>query len=414
MDGILLTVTDGDILSANPAACEIFRMTEQEICTAGRFGIADLTDPRLHTLIDERKRTGRVKGEITLLRKDGSKFEAELTSAVFTDSYGRDRTSMIVRDITERKQSELHIKESSERYNLISQATNDMVWDWDLATGKVYRNKEGWKKLFRTGEAAIENETIDDWDNRVHPEDQEIVKQLEVEIQKSEKDFFEVECRVLRDDGTYAYIHDRGNIVRNGQGKAVRLIGATQDITARKEAELQVVKSELRFRSLVQNGSDLISILDENTRYLYSSPASKRILGYEPEYMIGKTAMSFIHPEDINTLQAYIEKIKTGNFIELTPFRFKSAAGEWKWLESKITDMRDNPEVQGYVVNSRDVTERKTAEEEIEKLSFIARETGNGVIITNPEGEIVWVNGGFTKIPEFGFDEVIGKKPGSF
>ncbi|MEP7319459.1 MAG: PAS domain S-box protein, partial [Panacibacter sp.] len=414
MDGILLTVTDGEILSANPAACEIFKMTEEEICVAGRFGVVDLEDPRLFKLIEERQRTGKAKGEITLVRKDGSKFEAELTSAVFTDSYGRERTSMIVRDITRRKQAELRIQESNERYNLISQATNDMVWDWDLVTGKVYRNKEGWKKIFRTRDTAIENGLIDDWDNRIHPEDQETVKLVNDEIQKLEKDFFEVECRMLRDDGTYAYIHDRGNIIRNEQGKAIRLIGATQDITARKEAELQVTKSELRFRSLVQNGSDLISILDENTTYLYTSPASKRILGYEPEYMIGKSALSFIHPDDIGLLHAYMEKIKLGTYIEVTPFRFKNASGNWKWLESKITDMRDNPEVQGYVVNSRDVTERKTAEEEIKKLSVIARETSNAVIITNPEGEIVWVNEGFTKITEFEFDEVIGKKPGDF
>ena len=98
----------------------------------------------------------------------------------------------------------------------------------------------------------------------------------------------------------------------------------------------------------------------------------------------------------------------------MTPFRFKNEKGEWRWLESKITIMTDNPEVGGYVFNSRDVTERKIAEAEIEKLSFIARETGNAVIITDPQGEIVWVNEGFTKITEFEIDEVIGKKPGSF
>ena len=90
------------------------------------------------------------------------------------------------------------------------------------------------------------------------------------------------------------------------------------------------------------------------------------------------------------------------------------AKGEWRWLESKITDMSHNPEILGYVFNSRDVTERKIAQAEIEKLSFIARETSNAVIITNPRGEIVWVNEGFTQVTEFEFKEVIGKKPSSF
>ena len=414
MDGILLTVTDGKILAANPAACEIFEMTEEEICAAGRFGVVDLSDPRLHLLIAERQRTGRAKGELTLLRKNGSKFEAELTSAVFTDSFGQNRTSMIVRDISERKLAELRIKESNERYNLISRATNDMVWDWDLISGKVYRNKEGWKKIFRTCDKEVENEAINDWDNRIHPEDQEKVKEVQDEIQKSEKDFFEVECRVLRDDGTYAYVHDRGNIIRNEKGEAVRLIGATQDITSRKEAELQVVKSELRFRSLVQNSSELICIFNERGYFMYSSPAIKQMLGFEPEDTIEKNVFTFVHPDDIIQLKDYLSQMKLTGHQKMPLLRFRNTRGEWRWIESKVTDMYDNPEVAGYVFNCRDVTERKIADAEIEKLSFIARETNNAVIITNPAGEIVWVNEGFTKITEFEFEEIIGKKPGNF
>jgi PAS domain S-box-containing protein len=414
MDGILLTVTDGAILSANPAACEIFKMTEEEICTAGRFGVADLSDPRLYSLIEERQRTGRAKGELTLLRKDGSKFEAELTSAVFTDSYGRDRTSMIVRDITERKQAEQSLRESNERYNLISKATNDMVWDWDLVTGNVYRNKEGWKKIFRNGVKESEIGSTDDWDSRVHPEDVEKVKRSNEEIQDSVNDLFEVECRMLRNDGTYAYVLERGNIIRDSQGKAVRLIGATQDITERKEAELQVAKSELRFRSLVQNSSDIICIFNDRGYFTYSSPAIKKVLGFEPEDTIEKNAFAFLHPDDINPLKDYLLQMKPDMHQEMPLLRFKNSQGEWRWIESRVTNMCDNPEIAGYVFNCRDVTERKIAEAEIEKLSFIARETGNAVIITNPAGEIVWVNEGFTKITDFEFDEVTGKKPGDF
>ncbi len=116
MDGILLTVTDGEILSANPAACDIFKMTEEEICAAGRLGVVDLSDPRVKQLIEERQRTGRAKGELTMLRKDGSKFQAELTSAVFTDSYGRERTSMIVRDVSHRKNLEKALQAEQKRF----------------------------------------------------------------------------------------------------------------------------------------------------------------------------------------------------------------------------------------------------------------------------------------------------------
>jgi PAS domain S-box-containing protein len=108
-DGILLTVTDGDILAANPAACKMFQMTEAEICTVGRFGLVDTTDPRVEAGIKERKVSGRVKVEVTLLRKNGEKFHGEITSSVFRDAYGRAQTCMIVRDISEQKQAEQKI-----------------------------------------------------------------------------------------------------------------------------------------------------------------------------------------------------------------------------------------------------------------------------------------------------------------
>ena len=123
MDAILLTVKDGQILSANAAACEIFKMTHDEICAAGRFDIADGTDPRLKPLLEERHRTGKAKGEITFKRKDGSKFPGEITSVVFTDAYGLEKTSMVIRDITDRKQAEDKQIATS---NALQQALNDL------------------------------------------------------------------------------------------------------------------------------------------------------------------------------------------------------------------------------------------------------------------------------------------------
>ncbi len=314
----------------------------------------------------------------------------------------------------ERMRSLKQLKESNERYNLISQATNDMVWDWDLIIGKVFRNKEGWRKIFKTPEYEITKAITASWGSRIHPEDQERVKAINDGIHNSTNDSFEIECRVLRDDGTYAYINDRGNIIRDEHGKPVRVIGACQDITQRKEAELQVVKSELRFRSLVQNGSDLISIMDQRGYYLYISPAVKQMLGYDHEFITGKNAFAYMHEEDIIVAKAHLNKMAGENSFEMAPFRIKNTDGEWRWLESKVTNLCDNAEVQGYVFNCRDITEKKNAEEEIKKLSIIASETINAVIITDPEENILWVNDAFTRITEFEAEEVIGKRPGDF
>jgi PAS domain S-box-containing protein len=106
LDGVLLTKPTGEILAANPAACRMVQRTEEEICRLGRSGIVDLDDPRLAALIEERRRTGRMRGELTMIRKDGSRFPAEVASATFPDRNGGLQTSLSFRDLTERKRAE--------------------------------------------------------------------------------------------------------------------------------------------------------------------------------------------------------------------------------------------------------------------------------------------------------------------
>jgi PAS domain S-box-containing protein len=109
MDAIMLTVPDGRILSANPAACLMFGRTEAELRAAGRDGLVDTGDSRMQSLIEERKRTGRASGELTFVRKDGSRFPGEISSQLFTDREGNTRTSMFIHDITKRKQAESEV-----------------------------------------------------------------------------------------------------------------------------------------------------------------------------------------------------------------------------------------------------------------------------------------------------------------
>ncbi len=114
-DAILLTVPEGRILAANAAACQLFGMTETEICQAGRSGLVDATDPRLAASLEERERTGRATGGLRLRRKDGTTFEGEASSTVFRDRDGEPRTSMIIRDVTVRNRMEEELRSSEQR-----------------------------------------------------------------------------------------------------------------------------------------------------------------------------------------------------------------------------------------------------------------------------------------------------------
>ncbi|MBN1661990.1 MAG: PAS domain S-box protein [Deltaproteobacteria bacterium] len=111
LDAVLLTVPDGVILDANPAACAMFGRTVEDIRRVGRGGLVDEADPRLHEALKERAGKGSVEAEITMLRAGGEKFPAEVKSVIFVDESGRKKTSMIIRDLTDRRRAEEALRE---------------------------------------------------------------------------------------------------------------------------------------------------------------------------------------------------------------------------------------------------------------------------------------------------------------
>ncbi|MDD5475831.1 MAG: PAS domain S-box protein, partial [Syntrophales bacterium] len=130
-DAILSTVPDGSILDANPAACEMFGRSADEIRAVGRNGLMDLSDPRLAARLEERARTGRmVNVELTMVRATGERFPAEVTSKIFTDKHGRQRTCMIVRDISERKQLEEVLGERNTRFEKLTANAPGMIYQF--------------------------------------------------------------------------------------------------------------------------------------------------------------------------------------------------------------------------------------------------------------------------------------------
>ncbi|MBI5354069.1 MAG: PAS domain S-box protein [Chloroflexi bacterium] len=131
-EAILLTRPDGTIYSANPEACRIFGRSADEITKLGRSSIIDPSDPRLHTALEVSKSMGQFKGELNLLRKDGTIFSGEVSTAIFKDSSGAERTSMTIRDITERKQREEDIKSRNDDLTTLYQLSSALADTKDL------------------------------------------------------------------------------------------------------------------------------------------------------------------------------------------------------------------------------------------------------------------------------------------
>ncbi|MFZ3044674.1 MAG: PAS domain S-box protein, partial [Desulfatirhabdiaceae bacterium] len=122
MDAFLFVSPDGSIHDANPAACRMFGRTVEEIKKLGRNGLMDMTDPRSQKALEDRARTGKAQAEITMVRADQTKFPAEISSVVFIDQNGLKKSSVVIRDITDRKQAEDNLRRSESLLRSIFQA----------------------------------------------------------------------------------------------------------------------------------------------------------------------------------------------------------------------------------------------------------------------------------------------------
>ncbi len=178
-------------------------------------------------------------------------------------------------------------------------------------------------------------------------------------------------------------------------GRCVKLFGSIQNIEKRKRAEEELQKSEQRFKSLIQDGTDLISILDAGGYYKYVSPTTQRekSLGMKQDEFNGLRCYDFIHEDDRKRIRNIIENLKPNSRKEIKPYRFKNARGEWRWLESTITNLTETPAVNGYVVNSRDVTDRIKQERKMRDIVehstnlFYQHDTNHIITYVSPQAE---------------------------
>lgn len=205
-----------------------------------------------------------LKGEIidydTCYSKDGKDHWFHATLSPVKEGPSITGICFAIRDITEKKLTEESIRIAKERYDIVAKATNDAIYDWNLQTGELIRTGDGLKILF--GYELEEATETDFWRKRIHPEDiDKATRKLDLLLSQPDKFYCNQEYRFLKADGTYAYVFDKGFIIRNSSGKAIRMIGATQDITHRKETEL-LLKSlnenlEERAKELADSNNEL-------------------------------------------------------------------------------------------------------------------------------------------------------------
>jgi PAS domain S-box-containing protein len=210
--------------------------------------------------------------------KDGT-FRWHLSRADrFDDLSHRKRWFGTATDIHDLKEAEQNLRLTEERFRLIGKATNDVIWDWDLIKGSLDWN-EAAKSNFGWSAEELRS-SIENWSDRIHPEDRERVEQGIYRAIEGGAENWADEYRFSRADGTFAVFLDRGYVARDGDGKAIRMIGSMLNMTERRRVEEAISQQRAQLEAVYQSMIDGIMVFDHNGRVLMVNEAQARIAGY--------------------------------------------------------------------------------------------------------------------------------------
>lgn len=273
--------------------------------------------------------------------------------------------------------------ESGNQRKLILESTAEGIYGIDASGICTFINPAGAKMLGYTQEECIDKNLhklihYKKEDGAVFPEkDCPIYKVI-----KSKKTVSVDEDVFWKKDGSFFPVRYSSTpiVIDNSSRGSVVVFN---DITEKKQADQLLKENEKRFKSLIQEGSDLISIIDKEGCYIYVSPTSERVLGWSPEYLTGKNVQEFIHPDDWEELYEKFSLLETQKQITTQAFRYKNSKGEWRWIETTATNLYNEPSINGIVTNSRDVTERLQKDQELresnERYNIINKATNDAI-----------------------------------
>jgi len=272
----------------------------------------------------------------------------------------------------ERKKVQRQLYESEEKYRTLFDSSPLPMWVLDRHSLEFLSVNQAAIDLYGYSREEFMKMTIRDlWEVDEY--------KIEKVVEENFHDLFTVKVKHFTKNKETLHIDVQSNPISFG-GREARVTLA-HNITEKLKAEERLRHSQQRFKALVQDGTDLISILDENFDYAYVSPSARSILGVTPEKLEGKNALQFIHREDRPIIEEKIEFIGKVKSFQLPSYRYKSGNGGWRWLETIISDLRDDPSVNGLVATSRDITNVKLQEkqlrESLERYDIVAKATSD-------------------------------------
>jgi PAS domain S-box-containing protein len=345
--------------------------------------------------------------------KDGSTIWTESTISVIFDASGNATGFLgVTRDISDRKLAEEIIRENEERLKMALQISGSGCFDWNLKT-----NESIWSDELKKLHGLRPSETFDSLEHFlscIFSEDRPyVMAEMQRVIQQggSALNRYRI-CRI--DNSEVRWLEARVQMFCDTATQPAKIIGVVTDITENKLAEDLLKAREERFRQLIKNSFDMIVLMDASGIQQFVSDSCEKILGYRPDELINIPVIEqMIHPEDKERLMLELQNALIRGYGGVQ-YRHRHKNGDWVYLEAFGINQLNNPPINSIVLNVRDITERKKAEQALreseEKFQIILNASSDPIFTFYPDGEYRYVNKAFAngvgKKPE----EIIGRK----
>lgn len=347
-------------------------------------------------------------------KRDGTVFPVEISACTYTWNE-RQVLCGIIKDITYRKQAEETLIRSGQRFKELADLLPQTVFEVDLEGNFLYANQAG---------LEVSGYTQDDIVAGLHvfqlivPEDRQKLRENIEQVLQGVSSRGNEYTAVRKDGATFPVIIYSSLIRR--QDKPIGIRGIVFDISELKNAQIALQQSEERYRLIMDNTDTLFAITSftMNPVYHYIGPSHKKILGYEPEEMLGKSALNFVHPKDLTNLlpllRTYVQKkvkllsSEQTDVSETFQFRFRHKSGEWRYLESTANAVGDE-----LLFVTHDITERRKVESALrkseEQFRTLTENAPIGIYYNDFTGKFLYGNRKAEEIIGYEKDELIEK-----
>ncbi|MFX1427797.1 MAG: PAS domain S-box protein [Promethearchaeota archaeon] len=349
-------------------------------------------------------RKGEGKIEFRIRHANGHYIWVEVKGKRFIDVNNKLKTLLISREITERKGMEKKLKESEEMYRLISENANDLIRVLNERFEFEYINENVHKRLLGYSIKDLRGKTHLPF---LHPEDRRhAIRSTVKNLKKGEGSY---QARFKDKDGNYKWYEFAGKIFHNSIGEK-KILSIARDINQRKIAELKLKESEEKYRLISETAYDLILVVNKRFKYEYiNENAFRQILGYTNKDLLGKSVLKYVHPDDLSkTTLKLLEGFKQGSGE--SEFRIKHKGGHWVWFEGKGKTFMDSDEELKAIVISRDITQRKIAEEKLrqseERYRLISQNADENLFIFDMNLNLIYNDTRVPNILGYSYEEM--------